>query len=150
MKSSLVATGNRTCLKGWLKPALVDSFNSLWASSTCSQHNRKIADQIDSFNWELHCELSSVASMLKTRTGLLAGDFFARIVYTEMPHDSHYRYWNVLENSTGAAGHNVLSVRLYQSPTNPTKMAVVFETTLGLVGKASWDFDQLEVFSEEL
>lgn len=150
MKGSLVATGNRTCRKGWLKPTLVDSFNSLWANSSCSQHNRQMSDQIDKFNWELHCELSSVASMLKSRTGLLAGDFFARIVYTDTPHDRHYKLWNVLEDSSGAAGHNVLSVRLYQSPTNPAKMAVVFETTLGLVGKAYWDFDQLEVFSEEL
>ncbi|MDH1472583.1 hypothetical protein [Shewanella sp. GD03713] len=150
MKRSLVATGNRTCHKGWLKPTLVNTFYSLFADSSCSNHNRTMANQIDSFNWELHSELSSVASLLKSRTGLLAGDFFARVVFTATPHDSHYSYWSVLENSSGAAGYKVLSVRLYQNPRSMSKMAVVFETTLGLIGKAFWDFELLEVFSEEL
>lgn len=149
-KNSLVATGNRVCRSGWLKPTFIAALKWQWSSSSCKAHNERMNSQLDSFNWDLHCDLSSLASMLLQQTGLLGGDFFARVVFTDAAHDNHYKYWNVIGSSAGADGNKILSYRLYESPTNPNKMAIVFETTTGMYGKAYWDFDKLEIFSEEM
>ncbi|MDW2323208.1 hypothetical protein R7127_23360 [Vibrio sp. 1159] len=149
-KCSLVNTKHRVCRGGWLKPTFIAALKWQWTSSNCKTHSEQLNQQLDNFNWSVHCDLYSLSSMLKQHVGLEGRDFYSRIVFTEKPHDNHYKYWKVIGKSCATGRDELLSFRLYESPTNPEKMAVVFETVTGLFGKAVWDFDKLEIFSEEI
>lgn len=148
-QNSLVNTASKVCQRGWLKEQFVDSFKSLWLTSSCSQHESKLNTQIDNFNYALHVDLTSIASMLQKETGLLGGYFFSRIQFTRKLKDSHYQSWTLISQSAGKEGHSVVAYRLYECSYNPEKLAVVFETTVGLIGFAEWNFDLLEIWSEE-
>lgn len=150
IKSSLTATATRLFRKGWLKQSFTDAFLALWTNNQSLKQNELIAKQFDDFNWDLHCELSSIASMLKLRTGLLAGDFFARIVFTKTLTTVDPYKWDLLEQVSCLDEYIGMTVKLYQSQIAPEKMTVVFITGAGVSGKAYWDFEKLEVFSEEL
>ena len=148
-QNSLVNTASKVCQRGWLKEQFVDSFKSLWLTSSCAQHEQSLNDQIDKFNYDLHVDLSSIASMLQIEAGLLGGYFFSRVQFTRKLKDSLYKSWTLICQSAGNEGHSVVAFRLYECPYNPEKLAVVFETTVGLVGFAEWNYDLLEVWSEE-
>ena len=148
-QNSLLNTASKVCQRGWLKEQFVTSFKSLWLNSSCDKHEQDMNDQIDKFNYALHVDLTSVASMLQIETGLLVGYFFSRVQFTRQLKDSHYQSWTLVGESAGREGHSVVSFRLYECPYNPEKLAVVFETTVGLFGYAEWDYDLLEVWSEE-
>ncbi|TBM39653.1 MULTISPECIES: hypothetical protein [Vibrio] len=149
-KSSLIATKSRACRGGWLKPTFIAALKWQWASSNCKTHSEQLNKQLDDFNWSIHCDLYSLSSMLKQHVGLEGRDFYSRVVFTDRPQDSHYKYWHIIGSSCATGKDKLLSFRLYESPTNPNKMAIVFETVNGLFGKAAWDFDKLEIFSEEM
>lgn len=150
LKRSLVVTGNRLCARNsWLKPTFIAALRWQWTTTSCDEHNERMIEQLDRFNRDIHYDLSSLASMLKKHTGLRGGDFFPRVVFTDVAHDNRYSHWNEVGRSWSAEGVKLLSFRLYESPINQNKMAIVFETASGVFGKAYWDFEQLELISEE-
>lgn len=150
MKSSLVATGNRTCQRGWVKPFFVASLIWQWATTPNEEHNKRMQSQIDTFSWDLHCDLTALNSLVSVVTGYnLGNNLYSRIVFTATLRDKRYQYWNLISSSKGRGDCNVLNHRLYENPNDPDKFALVFETSSGLFGVAKWDMAQLEIFSEE-
>ena len=107
MKSSLVATGNRTCRRGWLKDSFL--FSLLWqmADTPNEDHNEKMRTQIEGFSFDMHCNLRSLHDIVDIVTGYKLGNhFYSRVVFTDKAMDKRYRFWNCISSS---AGGNCLS-----------------------------------------
>lgn len=150
LRNSLENTESKVCYRGWVKEQFIDSFKSLWATSSCKQHEQDMNVQIDKFNYELHVDLASIASMLQSEVGLIGSYFFNRVKFAQKDNHLLYHSWTLIGQSYSPVDCSIVDYQLYECPYNPEIMAVVFKTTVGLIGFAEWNYDYLEIWSEEL
>jgi len=149
IEKSLVNSAIAVGYRGKLKESFLNVFISQWCMCNDKRHERTLIKQVDQFNWQLHVDLRSIASMLAVSTGLLERNFYTRITFTRKDVEKRFMTWNLISESHGNGDATVVNYRLYQHSDNSRQMAVVFQTTVGLIGVALWSFDLLEIFSEE-